>query len=64
MYEYKNYLEAARTLPPVGSGVMTPDGIGKIFMVNFLKQTVSAKLEDGKIKEYKKCEIEMIEWAE
>ena len=60
-YEYKNYLDVARTLPPVGSGVMTPDGVGKVFMVNFLKKTVSAKLEDGKIKEYKKCEIEMID---
>ena len=60
-YEYKNYLDVAKSLPPVGSGVMTPDGVAKIFMVNFLKQTVSAKLEDGKIKEYKKCEIEMID---
>lgn len=60
-YEYKNYLDAARTLPPVGSGVMTPDGVGKVFMVNFLKKSVNVKLEDGKIKEYKKCEIEMID---
>ncbi len=60
-YEYKNYLDAAKTLPPVGSGVMTPDGIGKIFMVNFLKKTVNVKLEDGKIKEYTKNDIEMID---
>ena len=60
-YEYKTYLDAAKTLPPVGSGIMTPDGIGKVFMVNFLKKTVSAKLEDGKIKEYNKEEIEMID---
>lgn len=60
-YEYKNYLDAARSLPPVGSGVMTPDGIGRVFMVNFLKKSVNVKLEDGKIKEYKKSEIEMID---
>lgn len=60
-YEYKNYIDAARSLPPVGSGVMTPDGIGKVFMVNFLKKSVNVKLEDGKTKEYKKCEIEMID---
>ena len=60
-YEYKNYLDAAKTLPPVGSGVMTPDGIGKVFMVNFLKKAVNVKLEDGKIKEYNKSEIEMID---
>ena len=60
-YEYKNYIEAAKTLPPVGSGVMTPDGVGKVFMVNFLKKTVNVKLEDGKIKEYSKPDIEMID---
>ena len=60
-YEYKNYLEAAKSLPPVGSGVMTPDGVGKVFMVNFLKKAVNVKLEDGKIKEYNKSEIEMID---
>ncbi len=60
-YEYKNYIDAAKTLPPVGSGVMTPDGVGKVFMVNFLKKTVNVKLEDSKIKEYKKSEIEMID---
>lgn len=60
-YEYKNYIDAAKSLPPVGSGVMTPDGIGKVFMVNFLKKAVNVKLEDGKIKEYNKSDIEMID---
>lgn len=60
-YEYKNYIDAAKSLPPVGSGVMTPDGIGKVFMVNFLKKSASVKLEDGKIKEYEKSDIEMID---
>lgn len=60
-YEYKNYLDAAKTLPPVGSGVMTPDGVGRVFMVNFLKKAVSVKLEDGKTKEYPKDDIEMID---
>lgn len=60
-YEYKNYLEAAKSLPPVGSGVMTPEGIGKVFMVNFLKKTVNVKLEDGKTKEFEKADIEMID---
>ena len=60
-YEYNNYIDAAKTLPPVGSGVMTPEGVGKVFMVNFLKKTVNVKLEDGKTKEYNKEEIEMID---
>ena len=40
---------------------MTPEGVAKVFMVNFLKKTVNVKLEDGKIKEYRKDEIEMID---
>lgn len=60
-YEYPNYLEAAKCLPPIGSSVMTPDGVGKVCQLNFLQKKVSVKLEDGKIKEYKKCNIEMID---
>lgn len=60
-YEYKTYIESAKTLPPVGSGVMTPDGLGRVFMVNFLKKAVNVKLEDGKLKEYQKKDIEMID---
>ena len=60
-YEYPNYLEAAKTLPPIGSGVMTPDGVAKVFSINFLKKSVSVKLEDGKIKEYLKDDIEMLD---
>ena len=60
-YEYPNYLEAAKTLPPIGSGVMTPDGVAKVFSLNFLKKTVSVKLEDGKVKEYSKDDIEMLD---
>ncbi len=60
-YEYSNYIEVARMLPPVGSGIMTPDGVAKVASICFLKQKVSAKLEDGKIKEYSKDEIEMID---
>ncbi len=60
-YEYSNYIETARMLPPVGSGIMTPDGVAKVASICFLKQKVSAKLEDGKIKQYSKDEIEMID---
>lgn len=60
-YEYSNYIEVARMLPPVGSGIMTPDGVAKVASICFLKQKISAKLEDGKIKEYSKDEIEMID---
>ena len=60
-YEYPNYIEAAKTLPPTGAGIMTPDGVPKVLETNSLKKSVSAKLEDGKIKEYLKDDIEMLD---
>ncbi|GBF23197.1 PSP1 C-terminal domain protein [Candidatus Gastranaerophilus sp. (ex Termes propinquus)] len=60
-YEYPNYIEAAKCLPPVGSSVMTPDGVGKVCQLNFLQKKVSVKFADGKIKEYQKCKLEMID---
>lgn len=60
-YEYSNYIETAKLLPPVGSGIMTPDGVAKVASICFLSQTIKAKLEDGKIKEYTKDDIEMLD---
>lgn len=60
-YEYSNYIEAAKGMPPIGSAVMTPDGLGKIFALKILNNTLSVKLEDGKIKEYTKNDIEMVD---
>lgn len=60
-YEYPNYIEAAKGMSPVGSGVMTPDGVGCVCSLHFLNDKLSVKLEDGKIKEYGKNEIEMID---
>lgn len=60
-YEYQTYIEAAKGMPPVGSGVMTPDGIGRVCALHFLNGQVAVKLEDGKIKEYVKKDIEMID---
>jgi len=60
-YEYSNYIEAAKGMPPVGSGVMTPDGIGRVCALHFLNGKVAVKLEEGKIKEYGKKDIEMID---
>lgn len=60
-YEYKTYIDAAVGMPPVGSGVMTPDGVGRVCALHFLNGNVAVKLEDGKIKEYGKKDIEMID---
>lgn len=60
-YEHKNYLESAKCMPPVGSAVTTSEGIGKIISINYLNNKINVKFEDGKFKEFKKCEIEMVD---
>ena len=60
-YEYSNYIDAAKGMPPVGSSVMTPDGLGKVCFLQFLNGTVAVKMEDGKTKEFPKGEIEMVD---
>ena len=60
-YEYKDYIEAAKEMPPVGCGVMTADGLGRVCNINFLSEKISVKLEDGKIKDYPKDELEMVD---
>lgn len=60
-YEYKNYIETAEKMMPIGSGVMTADGAGRVCGLNILTNKISVKLSDGKIKEYPSSEAEMID---
>lgn len=60
-YEYSHYIDAAKGMPPVGSSVMTPDGLGKVCYLQFLSSKVAVKMEDGKVKEFLKTDIEMVD---
>lgn len=60
-YEYSNYIEAAKDMPPVGASVMTPDGLGKVCALHFLNNSIQVKLEDSKIKDYQKSDIELVD---
>ena len=40
---------------------MTPAGLGKVCFIQFLNNSVAVKFEDGKIKEFKKADIEMVD---
>ena len=60
-YEYSNYIEAAKGMPPVGSSVMTTEGLGKVCYLQFLSGKVAVKMEDGKTKEFDKNDIEMVD---
>lgn len=60
-YEYSNYINAAKGMPPIGSSVMTPDGLGRVCYIKFLNGTVAVKLEDGKTHEYSKADVDMVD---
>ena len=60
-YEYSNYIDAAKGMPPVGSSVMTSEGLGKVCYLQFLSGKVAVKMEDGKVKEFPKNDIEMVD---
>ena len=60
-YEYSNYIDAAKGMPPIGSSVMTSDGLGKVCYLQFLSGNVAVKMEDGKVKEFPKGDIEMVD---
>ena len=40
---------------------MTPDGLGKVCALHFLNNSIQVKLEDGKIKDYQKDDIEVVD---
>ena len=60
-YEYSNYIDAAKGMPPIGTSVMTSDGLGKVCYLQFMSGKVAVKLEDGKTKEYDKGDIEIVD---
>lgn len=60
-YEYSNYIDAAKGMPPIGSSVMTTEGLGKVCCLHFMCGKVAVKMEDGKTKEFNKEDIEMVD---
>ena len=60
-YEYSNYIDAAKGMPPIGTSVMTTDGLGKVCYLQFMSGKVAVKLEDGKTKEFNKEDIEIVD---
>jgi cell fate regulator YaaT (PSP1 superfamily) len=51
-YEYDQYREMAKTLPPYGKKVETPDGNGVVINTNTMAQKVDVQLEDKRIITY------------
>jgi cell fate regulator YaaT (PSP1 superfamily) len=46
-YEHPLYVKAHETVPPRGSEVDTPEGPGKVVVVNVPSETVKVRLRDG-----------------
>jgi len=46
-YEYDTYLELGRTLPAVGTSVVSVKGDGTVVRQNLLAQTVTIRVADG-----------------
>ena len=60
-YEYSNYMDAAKGMPPIGTAVMTTEGLGKVCYLQFMSGKVAVKMEDGKTKEFDKADIEIVD---
>ena len=60
-YEYSNYIDAAKGMPPIGTAVMTTEGLGKVCYLQFMSGKVAVKMEDGKTKEFDKADIEIVD---
>jgi cell fate regulator YaaT (PSP1 superfamily) len=52
-YEYEMYLEAARKMPRLGAGVRTEHGKGRVMSLQFVKEEVAVRHEDGHFAHFK-----------
>lgn len=59
-YEEDLYKELTKNLPPIGSRVKTPKGIGEVVEQHILKQKLVVLLEDGNKFEFSLNEIKLI----
>jgi len=48
-YENDNYIQAKQDMPPIGTMLNTPSGVGKVVSINVPKESVEVMLESGVI---------------
>ena len=46
-YEQDNYEQTRKRMPKVGKEVMTPDGVGVVWDLNIIKETVRVRIQKG-----------------
>lgn len=57
-FECEHYEDAKSSMPQAGTRVITPDGEGRVAVVNPIRGVVSVELEDGKVQEFPAEEVE------
>ncbi len=60
-YEYSNYIDAAKGMPPIGSSVMTTEGLGKVCYLQFMSGKVAVKWKTVKPKNLIKTILKMVD---
>ncbi len=61
-YEEDNYEQTRKRMPRVGKEVETPDGVGVVFDLNVLRETVSVRIRKGDSTEIKVYPVEELKW--
>ncbi len=62
-YEQDNYEQTRKRMPKVGKEVMTPDGVGVVWDLNIIKETVRVRIQKGdnsELKDFPMDEVQRI----
>ena len=60
-YEQDNYEQTRKRMPKVGKEVMTPDGVGVVWDLNIIKETVRVRIQKGDSSELKDYPVEDVQ---
>lgn len=60
-YEQDNYEQTRKRMPKVGKEVMTPDGVGVVWDLNIIKETVRVRIQKGDTGEVKDYPLEEVQ---
>ena len=60
-YEQDNYEQTRKRMPKVGKEVMTPDGVGVVWDLNIIKETVRVRIQKGDSSELRDYPVEDVQ---
>lgn len=62
-YEQDNYEQVRKRMPKVGKEVTTPDGVGVVWDLNVIRETVRVRIQKGDGSEIKDFPVADVQWA-